>query len=48
MIQKILSGALIGINAQIVEIEATLGGGDFGQMIIVGLPDTSLTEAKEK
>jgi len=48
MIQKILSGALIGIEAQIIEIEAALGGGDFGQIIIVGLPDTSLIEAKER
>lgn len=48
MIKKILSGALIGINAKLIEIEAALGGGDFGQIIIVGLPDASLTEAKER
>ncbi|MFA6514078.1 MAG: YifB family Mg chelatase-like AAA ATPase [Patescibacteria group bacterium] len=45
---KILSAALSGIEAEIIEIEATAGGGDFGQITIVGLPDTSVSEAKER
>lgn len=48
MASKILSAALIGIEAALVEIEASLGGGDFGQIAIVGLPDTSVGEAKER
>ncbi len=45
---KILSAALIGLDAEIIEVEADSGGGDFGQIAIVGLPDTSTSEAKER
>ena len=45
---KILSAAIIGLNAEIIEVEADSGGGDFGQIAIVGLPDTSVSEAKER
>jgi magnesium chelatase family protein len=45
---KILSAAVTGIDADIIEIEATAGGGDFGQITIVGLPDVSVSEAKER
>lgn len=45
---KILSAAIIGLEAEIIEIEADSGGGDFGQIIIVGLPDTAISEAKER
>jgi magnesium chelatase family protein len=48
MSTKILSAALIGLEAEIVEVEADSGGGDFGQIAIVGLPDTSVSEAKER
>jgi len=48
MTQKILSAALTGIEAAIVEIEADAGGGDFGQISIVGLPDTAISEARER
>lgn len=45
---KILSAALTGLEAEIIEVEADSGGGDFGQITIVGLPDTSVSEAKER
>lgn len=45
---KILSAALVGVEAEIIEIEASAGGGDFGQIIIVGLPDAAVSEAKER
>ncbi len=48
MATKILSAALIGLDAEIIEVEADSGGGDFGQIAIVGLPDTSVSEAKER
>lgn len=48
MSTKILSAALIGLEAKIIEVEADSGGGDFGQIAIVGLPDTSVSEAKER
>lgn len=48
MAVKILSAALIGLEAEIIEVEADSGGGDFGQIAIVGLPDTAVSEAKER
>ena len=47
-ITKVFSAALNGLDSEIVEIEASLGGGDFGQISIVGLPDTAIGEAKER
>lgn len=48
MSTKILSAAIIGLDAEIIEVEADSGGGDFGQIAIVGLPDASVSEAKER
>ena len=45
---KVLSAALIGLDAEIIEVEADSGGGDFGQISIVGLPDAAISEAKER
>jgi len=45
---KILAAAIIGLEASIIEVEADSGGGDFGQITIVGLPDASVSEAKER
>ena len=47
-ITKVFSAALNGLSSEIVEIEASLGGGDFGQISIVGLPDAAVAEAKER
>lgn len=38
----------MGVEADIIKIEATAGGGDFGQIKIVGLPDISVSEARER
>jgi len=38
MSSKILSAAVIGLDAEIVEVEADTGGGDLGKFLIVGLP----------
>lgn len=46
--KKIFSAALNGLDSEIIEIEASLGGGDFGQISIVGLPDAAVAEAKER
>lgn len=48
MANKILSAVIIGLDAELVEIESSLGGGDFGQVKIVGLPDVAVSEAKER
>jgi magnesium chelatase family protein len=45
---KIWSAALHGIEAKIISVEADAGGGDFGQITIVGLPDTAVSESKER
>jgi magnesium chelatase family protein len=48
MATKIMSAALNGLDAVLVQVEADSGGGDFGQITIVGLPDTAVSEAKER
>ena len=48
MATKILAAALVGLETEIVEVEADSGGGDFGKITIVGLPDTTVSEAKER
>jgi len=48
MSSKIFSAATVGLDAQIIEVEADIGGGQAGQFPIVGLPDASVTEAKER
>jgi len=48
MPEKILSAALWGLQAQLVEIEADIGGGELGSFSIVGLPDKSICESRER
>lgn len=45
---RIWSASLNGLDAAIITVEADAGGGDFGQIAIVGLPDTAVSEAKER
>jgi magnesium chelatase family protein len=48
MSSKILSAAVIGLNAEIVEVEADTGPGQLGSFAIVGLPDKAVEESKER
>ena len=48
MAEKILTAAIAGLSAEIVCVEADSGGGEFGQIAIVGLPDTAISEARER
>jgi magnesium chelatase family protein len=48
MSEKILSAGLLGLQAQLVEVEADVGGGELGKFSIVGLPDKAISEAKER
>ncbi len=49
MASQIFSATVIGINAEIIEVEAdTKGGGELGSVAIVGLPDTAVSESKER
>jgi len=48
MSSKILSAAVVGLDAEIVEVEADTGGRDMGKIFIVGLPDLAVSESKER
>lgn len=48
MSSKIFSAAVIGLDAEVVEVEAETGGGEIGQFSIVGLPDVSVSESRER
>ncbi len=48
MSSKILSAAVLGLDAEIVEVEADIGGGDIGKISIVGLPDAAVSESRER
>ncbi len=48
MSSKILSAAVIGLNSEIVEVEADTGPGQLGSFAIVGLPDKAVEESKER
>ncbi|RMD59021.1 ATP-binding protein [Candidatus Parcubacteria bacterium] len=45
---KIFSAAVLGLEAEPIEVEADMGGGELGTMAIVGLPDTAVSEARER
>ena len=48
MSSKILSAAVVGLDARLVEVEADTGGGELGTVAIVGLPDAAVAEARER
>lgn len=48
MSAKVLSAAVLGLEAEIVEVEADMGGGELGYIAIVGLPDASVSESRER
>ena len=48
MSSKVLSAAVLGLDAEIVEVEADTGGGDMGKIAIVGLPDAAVSESRER
>ena len=47
MYSKILTGSIVGIDAETVTVETDISSG-LPNMTIVGLPDTSVREAKER
>jgi len=48
MSAKTFSAALIGLDAELIEVEADVGGRDMGTVAIVGLPDASVSESRER
>ncbi|MDD4901395.1 MAG: YifB family Mg chelatase-like AAA ATPase [Patescibacteria group bacterium] len=48
MSSKILSAAVVGLDAELVEVEADISNFPLGAFIIVGLPDTAVSESRER
>jgi magnesium chelatase family protein len=48
MPSKIFSAAIIGLDAQLIEVEADTFGGQLPSFNIVGLPDAAVKESKER
>lgn len=48
MSSKIFSAAVLGLDAELVEVEADTGGGQLGSFSVVGLPDLAVSESRER
>ncbi len=48
MSSKILSAAVVGLDAELVEVEADILNNPLGAFSIVGLPDTAVSESRER
>jgi magnesium chelatase family protein len=48
MSSKIFSAAVVGLDAELVEVEADILNNPLGAFIIVGLPDTAVSESRER
>jgi len=48
MSSKILSAAVVGLDAYLVEVEADTTSGPLGAFAVVGLPDTAVSESRER
>jgi magnesium chelatase family protein len=48
MTSKVLSSAILGIDAYIVEVEAHLSGAQLPKFVTVGLPEGAVKESKER
>lgn len=48
MSSKLLSAAISGLDAKIIEVEADSGGGELGSFSVVGLPDKAVSESRER
>jgi magnesium chelatase family protein len=48
MSSKILSAAVVGLDAELVEVEADILNAPLGAFIIVGLPDAAVSESRER
>ena len=48
MSSKILSAAVVGLDAELIEVEADISNNPLGAFIIDGLPDAAVSESKER
>ena len=47
MLAKVYSAAVVGLHGELIEVEVDILGGQYAYTM-VGLPDTAVTEAKER
>jgi magnesium chelatase family protein len=47
MLAKVLSAGLVGLDAHLIEVEVDIGGG-LPQFSVVGLPDTTVRESRDR
>jgi len=45
---KIISAAVLGVDAELIEVEADTGSGTHGLFTVVGLPDATVSESRER
>ncbi|MDD4271275.1 MAG: YifB family Mg chelatase-like AAA ATPase [Patescibacteria group bacterium] len=48
MSSKIISAAVVGLDAELVQVEADISNNPLGAFIIVGLPDAAVSESRER
>jgi len=48
MLARVLSGAVLGVDAYIVKVEIDIAGGGFPSFSTVGLPDSAVKESKDR
>ena len=47
MLAKVLTGAVVGLDGALVEVEVDIAPGGLPNFLIVGLPDTAIQEARD-
>src|SRR5215203_5871755 len=48
MLAKVLTGAVVGMDGALVEVEVDIAQSGLPQFLIVGLPDAAVQEARER
>ena len=48
MLAKVLTGAVVGLDGALVEVEVDIAPGGMPNCLVVGLPDITVQEARER
>ena len=48
MLAKVLTGAVVGLDGALVEVEVDIAPGGMPNFLVVGLPDAAVQEARER
>src|SRR5919205_3478044 len=48
MLAKVLTGAVVGLEGALVEVEVDIAPGGMPNFLVVGLPDAAVQEARER